>query len=152
MSRRVWMNRLVWIPGLLVLLIGLLAGCATTGRGPAFSAASVPAGKAIVYLYRPKSFMMSARTIFLALPTSEKSYAMVNGGYFPLIVDPGRIEVAAVGADAKATRLELDAQAGVEEYVRVTFNSLALVPNAELEVVPASQGKSEIQGCTLISE
>ncbi|HEY9595288.1 MAG TPA: hypothetical protein VHE79_12485 [Spirochaetia bacterium] len=126
-------------------------GCASTG--PAFAPADVPPDKALIYLYRPGAFSLAARTIFLALPGSDKSYALVNAGYYPLFVDPGTVTIAGVGTDAVPVSFEISVKGGEERYVRVTFDEsgLSLAVPAKFEEVPAAQGKTEIAGCTLIS-
>lgn len=138
---------------MLALLVSLfLFSCASVPRGPAFIPASLPAGKALLYFYRPARFSLSGRTIFMAFPGSDKSYAMVNRGYYPLIVGPGSVEVAGIGTDLKPVYFKTDAKEGTEIYVRVEFDdSMSLNHAAKFQLVPAAEATSEIRDCTMIS-
>ncbi len=143
--KRTVRNVLVSIAALL-----LIAGCASTGRP--FAPTAVEPGKAVVYFYRPSAFTLSGRTIFMAFPGSNLSYAMVNGGYYPLVLDPGTYEIGGVGTDAKPVYFSISVKEGDERYVRVAFaETMALTVPASFREVPASQGSQEIRACALIS-
>lgn len=138
--------------GALLLVSLVMAGCASTAS--AFTEAEVPPGKAIVYLYRPKAFSLSGRTIFMALPGDDASYAMTNGGYFPLVVSPGPVTVAGVGTDMRAVKFSLDVELGKAYYVKVFFDEsrLSLLVPAKFEIVDPSLGSAEVRKCSMISK
>jgi hypothetical protein len=128
-----------------------IAGCATTG--PVFTPTATPNGKAIIYFYRPSAFTLSGRTIFMAFPGSDHSYSMTNGGYYPLVVNPGTVSVAAVGTDLKPVNFTIEIKKGEERYVSVVFAStLGLTVPAEFAEIPAEKGRAEISKCNLIFE
>lgn len=140
----------ILVSGLAVFSAMLLNSCSTTG--PAYTRADVPAGKAVIYLYRPASFTLSKRTIFMAFPDDKHSYSMTNGGYYPLIVSPGTVFINAVGTDIKPVLFKIDIKKGEERFVVVRFAStLALLVPAEFEEVSEAAGRKEISKCSLIS-
>jgi hypothetical protein len=129
----------------------VLFGCASSG--PVYTPAQVPGGKAVIYFYRPAQFTLKGRTIFMAFPGYQHSHAMINEGYFPLVVNPGTIVVNAVGTDLKPVPFKIDVKKGDERFVIVRFaDTLSLGVPAEYQEVPAAKGKGEIIKCTLISE
>lgn len=132
------------------LTVFSLFGCSTTG--PVYTPAIVQGGKSVVYFYRPDKFTLSGRTIFMTFPGSNKSYSMINNGYYPLVTDSGTVTVYAVGTDIKPVPFKIDVKKGENRFVKVIFaDTMALLVPAEMQEVPAATGKNEITGCTLIT-
>jgi hypothetical protein len=143
--------KIIRVQKLFILFVLFVLGCATTG--PVFTPTKAPDGKALIYFYRPSAFTLSGRTIFMAFPGSDHSYSMTNGGYYPLVVNPGTVSVTGVGTDIKPVKFTIDVKKGDERYVIVAFSgSLGLTVPAEFQEVPAEKGKAEISKCNLISE
>jgi hypothetical protein len=136
------MKALRWI--LLVLgLLSALAGCASLG--PAFQPlASVPSGKAVVYLYRPPSFVGSAVS-FTVNAGELPVISLSNGGYFPYVTAPGRISFWAK-TEAESFVI-IDVESGMEYYLKGTVGMGILVGRPKLEQMPAAVGRLEILDC-----
>lgn len=74
---------------LILLIVALaLAGCAAA-TGPLFQQASSPEpGKALIYIYRPNSFVLSARTAYLHV-NAKKVADLSTEGYTKILLEPG---------------------------------------------------------------
>jgi hypothetical protein len=139
------MKALRWI--LLVLgLLSALAGCASLGP-PFQPLASVPSGKAVVYLYRPPSFVGSAVS-FTVNAGELPVISLSNGGYFPYVTAPGRISFWAK-TEAESFVI-IDVESGMEYYLKGTVGMGILVGRPKLEQMPAAVGRLEILDCKLI--
>jgi hypothetical protein len=79
---------------------------------------------------------------------------MTNGGYYPLVVPPGRITVAGVGTDMRPVEFSLDTEAGRVYYVKVFFDEsrLSLLVPAKFEIVDQTLGFAEVRRCSMISK
>jgi hypothetical protein len=89
----------------------------------------------------------------MAFPGKPNSFSMVNGGYYPLAVDPGAFEVLAMGTDGKFSHYSATVKSGDELYVRVAFaDTLAVLVPAEFREVDKARGSEEIRKRSLISE
>lgn len=74
---------------LVVVVTAVLAGCASLGP-PFMEEPSIPEGKALVYIYRPSSFVGSAIS-YLVTANDMPVVTLYNGGYFPYFTDPQTI-------------------------------------------------------------
>jgi hypothetical protein len=139
------MKPLRWV--LLVLgLLAALAGCATLGP-PFQSLTSIPPGKAVVYIYRPPKLVGSA--ISFTVNAGELPVATLsNGGYFPYIAEPGRIDFWAV--TETTSFVILDVAAGMEYYLKGTIGMGILTGRPHLEQVHPALGRLEILDCKLV--
>ena len=127
-------------------LLAVLAGCASLGP-PFQPLASVPSGKAVVYLYRPSSFVGSAVS-FTVNAGELPIIPLSNGGYFPYIAAPGRISFWAKTEAESFVIIEVEP--GLEYYLKGTVGMGILVGRPKLEQVPATLGRLEILDCKLI--
>ncbi|OHD74123.1 MAG: hypothetical protein A2V99_15225 [Spirochaetes bacterium RBG_16_67_19] len=127
-------------------LLAALAGCASLGP-PFQPLASVPSGKAVVYFYRPSSFVGSAVS-FTVNAGELPIISLSNGGYFPYIAAPGRISFWAK-TEAESFVI-IDVEPGLEYYLKGTVGMGILVGRPKLEQVPAAMGRLEILDCKLI--
>jgi hypothetical protein len=133
----------------LLLALGMLAalaGCASLGP-PFQPLAAVPAGKAVVYIYRPPSFVGSAVT-FKVNAGDLPVISLSNGGYFPYVTAPGRISFWAK-TEAESFVI-VDVEPGLEYYLKGTIGMGVFVGRPRLEQVPAATGRLEILDCKLI--
>ncbi|MES2408574.1 MAG: DUF2846 domain-containing protein [Pseudomonadota bacterium] len=76
------------LSSLILLIVAFsLAGCAATG--PLFQKASPPDhGKALIYIYRPSSFMLGGRDAYFYI--NDKNIADVSAqGYTQIYLEPG---------------------------------------------------------------
>ena len=127
-------------------LLAALAGCASLGP-PFLPLASVPSGKAVVYLYRPSSFVGSAISFTVnagELPVINLS----NGGYFPYVTTPGRISFWAKTEAESFVIIEVEP--GMEYYLKGTVGMGVLVGRPNLQQMPPELGRLEILDCKLI--
>lgn len=130
---------------LLMLAVSLAFGCAA--KGPAFSKiamADIPAGKGLIYVYRPSGFV-GAAVSYDVWAGKEKLGYLVQGGYFTYLASPGELELTAK-TEARAS-LTLDVRAGQEHYVRGSVGVGAFIGRPKLEVVDMETGSREIKDC-----
>lgn len=139
------MKRLRWIL-LSLALLAALAGCASLGP-PFMPLVSVPSGKAVVYLYRPSSFVGSAIS-FTVNAGEMPVITLSNGGYFPYVTAPGRISFWAK-TEAESFVI-IDVQAGMEYYLKGTVGMGVFVGRPHLQQIPPDLGRLEILDCKLI--
>ena len=119
------------------------AGCAASG--PQFQKIPVPAGKSVVYAYRPTTLAGGAIKPTLACGTAR--VVLPRGGYYPFVVEPGNV-VCHAATEASST-VEVDARPNEAAYVKETIGIGILVGRPHLQVVPPSVGASEIGECSL---
>jgi hypothetical protein len=132
-----------------VLLAGVLASLAAcVSLGPPFQpVAAIPAGKALVYIYRTPSFVGSAVSYTVnagQLPV----VTLYNGGYFPFITNPGRIDFWAETEASSFCIIEV--QVGKTYYLKGKVQMGILVGRPDLEQVHPAMGQLEIMDCKLI--
>ena len=78
--------------GLLLALVLLISGCATTPKtAPPFNPSTPPEGRVIVYFYRPAEFVAGgvAPKVF---DNNNYVFALANGKYVEYVTNPGRHE------------------------------------------------------------
>ena len=101
---------------LALVFVPLLAACQTID-GPKFGAVETPpAGQAIVYIYKPKTY---GKSIYLIFANGEPVTKLMRGGYYPYYASPGELEIVA------------DKQARLGELLEV----LDIEPNKKLTVL-----------------
>jgi hypothetical protein len=132
------------LPCFWLLLAALAAGCAS---GPAFEpVASVPADKALLYIYRPASHGALYKP---TVSVNDKSIVELQAkGYFPYLATPGslKLSISNIGSNS----MNLDAAPGRTYYVRAGTVFMAMgVPF--IEAVAPEIGAKEIQDCKLLS-
>jgi hypothetical protein len=123
----------------------LLAGCAATGAK--FSSPEAgPAGKGIVYFYRPYEVMGAG----VALSITDNNEHVVNlraGQYVKYVVDPGKhtFEVTETIADVKP--VDISVQQGETYYVRWGIRSGFFVNTLYLTRVYPEEAIPELKEC-----
>ena len=135
-----------WKALLLAMVLAAVSGCVSLGP-PFQPVASVPAGKALVYIYRPPSFVGSAVSYEVnagQLPI----VTLYNGGYFPYFTKPGRIDFWAKTEATSFCILELEA--GQIYYLKGKVQMGILVGRPDLQQVHSAMGQIEIMDCKLI--
>lgn len=127
------------------LMLSVAGGCSASG--PAFTpVADVPAGKGVVYVYRPYRFFGSAVTY--AVRTGDKVIATArNGGYLYYIADPGELEIWAETEARSAVTVDIKPKK--DAYVKAAVGWGFWVGRPKLSIVPEEQGKDEIKSCKL---
>ena len=130
--------------------IALLGACAATG--PRYEAAAqAPAGKGLVYIYRPGK-VMGGGVVFdvHAGPKADNRAVVVlqSGGYFPYYAEPGELELW--GKTESTSSVTVDVKAGETAYVRGSVGVGFFVGRPSLEVVDRSTGEREIRECKLL--
>jgi len=77
-----------------IACLAMFTGCSPAQSQPAFKACSTPpAGKALVYIYRPKCFTGSANS-WTVYHNSEPICGLYNGSYYSYIVNPEEVSYA----------------------------------------------------------
>jgi len=134
----------------LIAAIALLGACAATG--PRYEpAAQAPAGKALVYIYRPGKFMGGGVVFDVHAGSKADNRAIVelqSGGYFPYYADPGELELWA--KTESTSSVTVDVKAGDTAYVRGSVGVGFFVGRPSLEMVDRSTGEREVQECKLL--
>jgi hypothetical protein len=138
--------RLLSVLGLTLGLTSLLLGCATTG--PAYQEVPIPAGKAVVYIYRPQSFLGAALT-YLVYANQIPVVNLRNGGYLPYFSGPGKILFSAETETQSVAIIAVEA--GKSYYLKGTLQMGILVGRPDLQQVPELIGRAEIVNCKLIA-
>lgn len=129
-----------------LLVVLLIAGCATTG--PQYQAATdVPADRALVYVYREAGFVGGGLSYMVRANDVEIS-TLPAGGYFVYHAVPGEIEFSAK-TEAR-TSVTIDAEAGRTYYIKGTVGVGVFVGHPHLTVVPNDVGAKEIVECKLV--
>jgi hypothetical protein len=139
---KVW-RRLLAVIG----LAALLAGCAT--MGPAYQeVTSIPAGKAVVYIYRPPGFVGSALS-YLVYADQLPVVSLRNGGYLPYFSQPGTVHFSAM-TETESVAL-ITVEAGGSYYLKGTVQMGLLMGRPKLQQVPDGVGRIEIVKCKLLA-
>lgn len=82
------MNRIVALSFILIILLG--TGC--VNKRIAYQDIQPDEGKAVIYVYRPHSFVNSAETMILEVNDVEID-TLANGGYRYAMVTPGNVKL-----------------------------------------------------------
>jgi hypothetical protein len=127
------------------LVFTLLVGCG--GGGPAYAPVSVPADQAIVYIYRPKSFVGSAVSYFVKVNGVDVT-KLKNGGYFPYVTPPGTVVFSA--KTEAWSEAAIDVAAGGIYFIKGSVTTGAFVGRPNLQQVHPSIAQSEIMRCRLL--
>ena len=132
-----------------LVLISLSLGCATP-MGPSYSpVTNVAAGKAVVYVYKAKSY---GGGLYKLTGNGEAITQLQKGGYFPYVTDPGSVELAAykrirIGEliPDPTHRLTINVSAGETRYVKITSGLIV-----KLVEVSADKAQKELKKCELL--
>jgi hypothetical protein len=116
-------------------------GCSASG--PAFHEIQVPAGKSVIYAYRPKSIFGAA--IQPSVNCGGPGPGLAPGGYHPFVVEPGTVTCTAK-TEARS-EVQVDATSDGPSYVRERIGIGFFVGHPHLEVVDTATGAREIQAC-----
>jgi hypothetical protein len=133
--------------------------CAAGLQGPLFKPVSeIPKDKSIIYIYRIND---KINTEFIINYFDKELCVLQNNGYFPYIIDQGKVELTskvqfkmfATGildqAIANPTQLIFEAQAGKTYYIECKADELG---GQELSInkVPDKYGRNRIKECKLL--
>lgn len=142
-----------------LFVVVALSGCLGLGcvgyestLGAQFAPTSVPAGRSLVYLYRPSKLVGWARPIHVVVDGAER--LLMVRGYAVISVPPGHHQVTVYSTDlsqnfptlgygggADHTNLEFDTKEGDTAYFKVRSTLSAI----EVEKISPGDGKSDIE-------
>ena len=126
----------------------LLNGCATLG--PIYTRVdTIPGGKAIVYIYRPPSFMGGGVAYDVKVGDTVIT-TLQSGGYYPYLAEPGEKEFWAKTESRSA--VTLDIKPGQIYYLKGTVGIGFFVGRPHLIVVASDIGEKESAECKLIPD
>ena len=131
-----------------MLLAAGALGCAALGE-PYQPVSAVPSGKALVYIYRPKSFVGAAISYTVHVG-NVPAVKLVNGGYTAFIADPGETEFWAK-TEARSSVTEA-LKAGKTYYLKGTVGVGLVAGRPKLSFEAEERGRSEIAACRQIPE
>jgi len=131
---------------LLVLLsVGtLIAGCTAIGGKP-FTPVDPTSDKAVIYIYRPRTFVGGAVSYPIYI-NNQKVTTLPHTGYYGYLAEPGEVFVAAKTPENEA-HVKLDVKAGEEYYIKGGTATGQFSGRATLDQVHPSQGREEIKNC-----
>ena len=111
---------------------------------------SIPAGKAVIYIYRVPEFTGSAVHYSLSVNDAPLSRVhMYNGGYFVYFADPGKhVFTAEVAKESTVT--VVNAEAGQTYFIKASIRTGTWVGRPWLETVDSAIGEREIVKCKLL--
>jgi hypothetical protein len=149
MARRVAaaVTGLVALASLLCASVAV-SGCAA-GGAPFQAVAEIPPGKALVYLYRPGSFLgLGGGPDYDVAVGDERIAALAPGGYIPYFARPGRAEFWAHTQAVSVLTAQL--KAGGTYYLRGGIQSDVGTKRPSLELVGEDVARSELAKCKLL--
>jgi len=128
---------------ILVVSTFVLQGCMPVTKP--FTPVKVEADKALVYIYRPDSFI--ARGIIWVVDINGQTYSdyFVNNGYIPMLVEPGTVKINL--NEYSLTRNPYDSliinnvQAGKTYYVKAIAKSFSF---HKLKIMDNKTGAAEV--------
>lgn len=128
----------------------LCTGCSLLLGKPYQQMPSVPPGMSVIYFYagdvRPLQTVLVDTTPHS--PSAEVSIAMVDGGYYPYLHEPGVLRLLTnVDTDEPAC-VTIETVSGFHYWVRVAKPGASTRP---IEIVSPAEGESEIAGHRKIS-
>jgi hypothetical protein len=140
-------RRNVFVLGALAFA-GLLAGCASTPSGEAFSKLIAPrADRALVYLYRPDEYYGKGLAFTVLVDDQEKGN-IGNGGYLILPLDARKHTIRVKGLAYKDEPREIDVPAGGMGFLKIvtTKGFGGLSAKLTLEAADQSKATAELAG------
>ncbi len=114
--------------------------------GSVFQADKIPAGKAVVYIYRPRTRL--GKISFNVKANDRVLATLVPSGYYAYITEPGRIEFTAFDSGSSSS-VTVDAIAGQAYYLKGVNGKWG--GSVHLKSVSPEAGASEIVSCKLIT-
>jgi hypothetical protein len=130
-----------------------LVGCSATG--PVFQEAAVPQGSALLYVYRPDSFALGARTAVIEID-GKRAVGLKNNGYAAIPLSPGSYQVtqrwdAWLGDREDLLRpitVQVAVEAGIPAFLRLgtasNMTSTTVGLRWELRRLPQEQAMPEL--------
>jgi hypothetical protein len=144
---------------LVTVAVFCISGCLTMGYAPDPQAPSfveeknIPLGQALIYFYRPYSFVSSAITpLIMTNQANRLVVALSTGGYFPYFTGPGKIKFWASSdglTTAQKSPIAIEVIAGETYYVKMP-GPLSSANRSLLERVSFESAMPEIKDCKLI--
>ena len=131
---------------LLLTLVLLICGCATTPKtAPPFNASTPPEGAAIVYFYRPSEWVAGALAPKV-FDNNQYVFALANGKYVEHVTIPGRHEFKTDTMNIDEP-VAFEIKAGETYYIRLDFKTGAFVGTWLFTRKYPEQALEEIKYC-----
>ena len=125
-------------------------GCGPTLGHVYTKVENVPADKAVVYLYRPSSFIGGGVYYDVKANGKEVVTTLYNGGYYPYVTEPREIEFSAKTESTDA--VTIDVKPGQTYFLKGTVGVGFIVGRPHLTVVQPDVAVNEIAECKLLPE
>lgn len=132
----------------IVLCVASASTCGCAVQGRSFERASVPAGDAVIYVYRPYSY--AASLLRPAVTCGDESARIGPGGYHAFIVAAGYPVVCSVQEET-TDRVEINAEPHVY-YIREEFGWGVLRGHPHLNPMDADTAQTEIRTCCVLEQ
>ena len=144
---------------LVIFVIAFFYLSCSSHQGPLFKMVTeVPADQSVIYLYRSED---KINTEFIIKYNDTEICIMENNGYFPYIVEKGKIELVSMvqfkmfatgildQAMANSTQLVFEAKPGKTYFIECLADDLG-GQELTLNVVPEKYGQNRIKECRLL--
>lgn len=144
-------SRLGLMPWLLIVVL-TMTGCAS---GPRFQKIDdIPAGKALVYIYRPSVLIYGAGATHNVVINDLNTIPLDDGTYYPYFSAPGEVTFSTAALFQFDQSITIFVDAGETYYVRTGMNFLSgyFLRTPFIELVPAERGLPEISGYRRVPE
>ncbi|MCF7939824.1 MAG: DUF2846 domain-containing protein [Spirochaetales bacterium] len=129
---------------LAVALLLLLTGCTAIG-GQQFTELTPPSGKAVIYIYRTRTFVGGAVSYPIFI-NNQKVTTLPHTAYYAFPADPGEVFITAKTPENEA-HIKLTVKAGQEYYIKGGTATGVFAGRATLNQVHPDQGSEEIKEC-----
>ncbi len=136
-----------WTTFILIIAVSMLTvtvGCTAIG-GKKFVKTTPPEGKAVVYVYRPRTFVGGA-VVYPIFVNNRKVTTLPHTAYYAYVTDPGEVYVSAKTPENEA-HVKLQVKAGHDYYIKGGTATGQFSGRATLDQVHPDQGREEIKDC-----
>lgn len=124
-----------------LILCMALSGCGGQKLGEAYKKMEpVPADKTLIHIYRIPAFAGGIYPVFI-LANGKEITALPEGGYYPLLADPGEVEISTKLSIGRGDSLTLDAQKGQTAYLEVQIRTGMFSGQAGISKVLKDRGE-----------
>jgi hypothetical protein len=134
------------------LALAVLAGCSSVPLGATFQEVrDVPAGKGVIYLYRPHLSQEYAVDFDVSVEGVGK-VTLPDGSYAALVVASGVVTLKAARTGETTAVLPLSVEAGKPHFVNMTPEPGFFRYKPTLTLEPVETGRNNIVGCRQVME
>jgi hypothetical protein len=154
-SREMASRRLsVFVSVLTCILLLSTYSCSKPKLGDPFKKIdTIPANKAVIYLYRPFADMPSIYNERIGVTMNGREIvSLPSAGYYPYMVDAGGVTLTTKFGIASTDAVTIDARAGQSYFIRINLRSGAIRPSAIITIVRSEVGEKQIGALNIVQD